>query len=144
MPKHSNLFYICKISKTADYDENKKSYFKPIKNAVAFGNNYGLDLFTHNGFIYEGITGSRLRGAPELMTLDEYISDKGGIEMLKNKLLNLIPIYGLSPRYTCPYVNKEDIFPMEGVDESADGSTKTAVHLNDCKRFRPVKPPREL
>jgi len=106
--KHSNVCYI----------HDRKSGFKAVEKAKACKNEFGLDLFRHNGSVYEGRTGLRMLFESELSNLSTVIDEKGGLPKIIEIIESQISKNGESPRYTRPNERKQDIFPPNPVKEN--------------------------
>ena len=106
--KHSNVFYINRV----------ETGFVAIKKAKAFRNSLGLDLFVHNGFVYEGRSGVRLSNETDMTDIEERIESIGGIGKIMENIENYVAKSGESPRYTRPDERKKDVFPPDPAREN--------------------------
>ena len=109
--KHSNVFYV--YVKTGE-----KAGFEAVKKVKVCKNDFGLDLFIHDGSVYEGRTGCRFINENELPQLADKVQKMGGIEGFNKRVEDLLKQTGDSPRYTRPDERKRDIFPPREKDEN--------------------------
>ena len=105
--RHSNVCYMI-----------QGDIFTPLKHAKPFQNEFGLDLFQHQDFIYEGRTGLRLCSVQEAANLAALVERSGGVEALEKVIADRAQRSGLSPRYTRPDEKKKDVFPPRQRDEN--------------------------
>ena len=106
--KHSNVYYIHRLE--IGFQATKKA--KPVKNDL------GLDLFKHNGFVYEGRSGVRLSNEMDMADIEHKIESIGGIEVIHESIEKFIANNGESPRYTRPDERKKDVFPPDPAREN--------------------------
>jgi hypothetical protein len=102
------VYYICK----------RDTGFEAVEKAVGVKNDLGLDLFKHNGLVYEGRTGVSLITEDKLPTLSEYINANGGLPKLNSIIEAQLSKTGESPRYTRSDERKKDIFPPNPAKEN--------------------------
>ena len=101
--KHSNVCYI----------HRKDIGFEAVKKAKSISNSLGLDLFEHNGFVYEGRSGVRLVNEKDMPGIEQKIESSGGIGRIMANIEAEIAKTGESPRYTRPNERKKDAFPPD-------------------------------
>ena len=101
--KHSNVCYI----------HRKDIGFEAVKKAKSISNSLGLDLFEHNGFVYEGRSGVRLANEKDMPGIEQRIESSGGIVRIMANIETEIAKTGESPRYTRPNERKKDAFPPD-------------------------------
>jgi hypothetical protein len=106
--KHSNVFYIYKSA----------TGFEAVKKAVGVKNDFGLDLFRHNGTVYEGRTGVSLTTEDKLPDLAGLIDKNGGLPKIRELIEIQVSKAGESPRYTRPDERKADLFPPKPKNEN--------------------------
>lgn len=124
--KHSNVYY--------KYDSHKEN-FTPLEKATRYKNNHGLDLFKHNGFVYEGRTGVRLISESMFTAFDSKLESIGGVEEFNKRIEKQLEITGESPRYSRPNELKKEVFPPNPKNETLKLTKDTQGHKHYYNRF---------